>query len=654
MSGPLGWDDPRAAEDEVPFATVVFDGLPFPVRQGLGYANLASFGQKFVIGDPTEADDPLLSLWVITDTSGGGQIDRIRPGSDQGRFRRSSLHTRDPNMTTLGRYVDAYSPGGTGNSWPMGDLSGTYYHAVDKQIYSHDSVNNELDVVAAGVLAEHPVNTSFEFGLTGAGSTPVLWVPHGSLGYSTFNGTTDTFNAAGIQPVAFAEWDDQLWCVTADCTLHLLTEGTGAWVQQCQFDKRHTPRNLLVYPNTIDEPTLHVITNRTVLAYSHGQRRFYPAQGWKNLHPDGGLGSDVSDAIHYSAGMGVRDYRPGGEVSPGGLDRGNGVPAEQRGRIVGLAMAQDELWALVEGRSTVTGTEQFLTQTGPGDEPSGFAAGTVYTSVHFRTIAGWHEAWSSGDATGTPTKIAVSTAGSGLRIWWGHGAVAYSVALPTDQHNPLTGLTVGADRFQASGAHQTGWFDAGMVGFDKIASHLQVNIPPDPVGATATETVTVRYRVDGAADFTHLGTLSAPGRRILPFGAAPDYLGVAFGEIELEWSMARGGTVTTSPAVKAVALHFLKNPHPRDSFTIHVPLDFDAALWDYDPGEGRSRGAVEIRQDLEALLTKRGLVKMEWGRYAWRVRLAQVTGSDATGRDERGSRLVSVVEVPIDQDEVLS
>jgi hypothetical protein len=181
--------------------------------------------------------------------------------------------------------------------------------------------------------------------------------------------------------------------------------------------------------------------------------------------------------------------------------------------------------------------------------------------------------------------------------------------------------------------------------FAKLASAFEVNL--DSGGDT--ETVTVEYDTDWDDDRRLLGVASAKGKTILPFGVetttdgAQFSVGLVFRRIRfwLTWTRTASDS-TQTPVVDSWALKHIRLPLSGSTYRITVPLNFKE--WG-----GRLPG--DIKQELEALLLKDGFVRLQHGdhpaHHSHRVRLSFVSGTDRTGDDDRGSREVTVVEVPL-------
>ncbi len=212
-----------------------------------------------------------------------------------------------------------------------------------------------------------------------------------------------------------------------------------------------------------------------------------------------------------------------------------------------------------------------------------------YPSLHYWTSVGWHGEWKGTDSTAIPRWMKAASTADAFRLWWGMSdGYAYHLKLKRTFHNARTGFLAGVDEFGATGYIETGYFDAAMEGFDKIASHL---ILLDAL-ATSTETITVEFKTDGGG-WEPLGVVNTNGRTSLPFELVSGFSkGRRFNKIAFRFSLARGSTITSTPMIDAATLHFTKIPQNTVSYTITLPLsDF------------KGRDAFEQYNDLTKLVT---------------------------------------------------
>jgi|GEM_PF-6974789 len=608
-----------------PSGLVYLDGVPIPV-ESVRYVNLARFEPKFTFGDYNLDSDSLISSWIQGDWRGGGQAEDLDEGGQQQRYWFSTLETRYAKQLTLATESLAYTPTGAGNAMPVGDLGGVFWVVRGTQLSRWDGTA----FVAAATLAS-PM-------LAKAGIYQgKLYIPHGAAGYSTWDGTTLVAGIAGITPIAFALWDEKLIALEHDGQLSNFN-GT-AWTSPAnsKLDASLRPRTLVVFRNQRDEPALFVVTDRDMWVHDPTTPRLFRTGLNYPPHPESGRAAAVwSDTDMYvSVGVGVHRY--GGVISAMGLDQDDGLPPEYLGTIVDFEPEYNALFALIEGANAAPaiadpgGFEAGLYK----DEEITFGAVSAASSLQMWNGTGWHTAWVSSGATGVPTFARVTTAGGDYALWFGYGTEMYRLPLRKSFHNPKQGRRLGIDRFSAEGYLNSGRFDGSMKGYTKLASHFLVQLDH----ATATERVGVYYRTDRNPAMRLLGEVSTPGETILRFGVDAENFsrGEAFGWIEFEYRLVRGATVTQTPVMEFAILKFLKLPSATTaSWVLPVPVTFDDHL---------GLGPKETMKFLDLLTTSEAFYPFTLGDRTYRVRVAQNQGVNRTGLDERGNRLINLVEV---------
>lgn len=640
-------------------------GLLYPASVQAIYNPTARFSNRIVVGNAEFDSDEVISVDIADDYSGGGQVLDRKEGSDQGRFWWATLHTRDPGALTLAREVARYSGGSIGQflllalAWtasssavahPLADLDGTFYGSFDLGIVAWDETNDEFGATIA-TLDDYPVNRPIAWGSTGVGSTPVLWIPQGSQGYQTFDGAAVAAQVTTVTPVAFCEFDQQLWSLGSDGVL--ASWDGAAWNPTGQLDQRHTPLNLLKKRVADDEYALHAITNYGVWVYNEVHGVFFPTDlSFDVAHPDAGLASgtwaggggqpglaDGTGAaggdLYWHTAMQTYRYTLGSTIAPIGPMRDQGLPAEVRGRAVSSVPEQNGYYVLVQG-DTVMGDDEpeyAFSEMGWNADPWLVSTTTAYSALMVWTGIGWHTAWVSDDASATPTLVTLSGASGAYRLWWGYGGYLYTINLPRDFHLPRQGLQAGLDRFQSAGYLETGWFDAQMAGFHKLASHFQVELDRCESGCS----VIVKYQTDfdDEDDWTTLGDpLTQKGRRMLSFGFA----GVRFQRIRFRLEMT-STDATESPLIRATVLHFDKLPHNAGSWKVVIALgNVDQAVY--------GRDAATMAAELETYLTAQdGFTRFTLGYLDYRTRVAGAVARITTGSEPRSEWELSIIEV---------
>lgn len=257
----------------------------------------------------------------------------------------------------------------------------------------------------------------------------------------------------------------------------------------------------------------------------------------------------------------------------------------------------------------------------------------AYPSIMGWNGVGWHPMWAADSFDYIPTWAAVSAPTSHYRLWWGmDDGNAYYLDLRRTFHNPRQGYLAGVDRFAESGYLLTSKFDASMLGFDKVASHVTVFAD----NATTDESITIEYSIDEGG-WEPLGSVTSAGRTDISFGDA----GRVFNAIQFRVTLARGSTVTNTPVLKALTLLFVKIPQNARSmiFTI-VPSAKDT-------GSYGNRSGQTMFTELDDLNDSRAFFDVRYRGVTYaHCRIAGIRGHDNTA-DDGGQRTVSVIQLPV-------
>jgi DNA-binding beta-propeller fold protein YncE len=207
-------------------------------------------------------------------------------------------------------------------------------------------------------------------------------------------------------------------------------------------------------------------------------------------------------------------------------------------------------------------------------------------------------------------------------------------------HNPRRALLAGDDEFEADGEIITPRFDAAMLGFWKIASHMVVFMD----NATSTETLTIEYQTDEITNWTTLGTVNSTDKTYLPFGTVSGEFseGVAFNWIQFRLTLARGSEEEVTPIIKSLVLAYIKLPQNTNAFNFLVPFPKD--------GYGDFRTGKEIRDALDALITSRKFFTLRFPdqdgeERSYRGYLTALHGDDAPSELTDGQRRCSFIQL---------
>jgi hypothetical protein len=625
----------ESEEAQGEWGVIWLDGVPLPVQGMVGYANLATFAPRLQIGDTSKSSDSFYSVWIFSDGSGGGQVEDLREPSHTERYEHGTAELRYPGkITQPPETVKVSLAGATGDATPVGDyaVSGTTYFwaAYGTSLRKWNKVGLVFD--GGGTLTAAPVAKGVVY-------DDLLWIPQGASGYDTWNGTAVVHSNA-VTPVSLVEWDDKLLALEHDGQVSIWDGATWSSPTELRLRGNRVPRHLVVWWSPERIPTVYIVTDRDVWAVDPLVPYLYRTGLRFPVHPDHGKGATAwrDDAMYVSTGIGVHQLSLGGVVSAMGLDRDDGLPINLRGAIVDMEPEYNGLLALAQGIGTVTtGSDEEL---GPRlEQPMIYddqmvvptATVTARCTLQRWTGIGWHTVWESAGAEGTATKVMVSQADGEYRLWWGYAGSMYTQVLRRTFHNPRQGASIGIDRFALSSSWKSGRFDANMEAFHKLASHFEIHLDPISQG-----TLTVRYRTDHFDGWRTLGTASAPGQTVLEFNPDADAWseGESFHWIEFEHDLTN--TDPLHPVfVNWTALKFVSLPLQTRSWRVQVPLSFETWL---------GYGPRELADHLDAMTTSERYVTFKHQDRTYRVRVAQVHGSDQTGKDFRGGRVLSIIE----------
>jgi hypothetical protein len=655
-----------AGGDPDDYDTITLNGVIIPVT-GMNYTDLGVFETKITFGDFTKDSDNVMSTSVRSTFTGGALISDQQEGTTDARFDFATLHTRSPSQLALNGQdftvvlVDSEDPEHL--VYPIGDFKNKYYTIIHRTLWQMDS--------PAG-LANAPVDCGDvpsaprERGTVWKG---LLHIPLGSGGYATVtNVGVMTVHAPAaapndITPVSFTVWDNKLFALNDNGELRRdVGAGWVASAASATLPVDDIPRRLHWFYDRGGEPMVAIITDKGIWGYEADTNVIHQSRFSLPPHPDNGLASSEwrDDAIYYAAGLGVYKYTSTGTISPVGLDRDDGLPAQYNGRIIDLISEHNGLIALVEGVQSNPAPALLDLDVDAGPFGSSTFGGSFPTSLNLVMMfneAGWHCLW-AGEESSRMTWLAMSavespdvTSGVTKLNYGFHFGITNDVSEPEDHFFPLPKYFFGPKKlvqqknypFREYGEMLDGEFDASMRGFPKLASHIEVNIKNPRDGLSPEGRVEVWYQIDESSSWTQLGTASAYGRNILPFNVDVSgfSLGQSFYSIRFWYKFFRGATMTRTPVVDSIVFKFLKLPLPGTSWACNVPLGYS------DDFLGNSN--TSYREFLRLLPVSGIFTKMQVKRNgkAYRVRVARAQGGQPVGNRTDGTVQLSIILVDI-------
>lgn len=321
------------------------------------------------------------------------------------------------------------------------------------------------------------------------------------------------------------------------------------------------------------------------------------------------------------------------EFSPtGAFIRRFGSSGSSNGQFLaptGIAFTSDGT-SIYVADSTNDELQEFASQTG--------GALSAYPTLHAWTGTGWHCLWAKSVTDYVPTWGVISAPTTHYRLWWGMSDEdAYYMDLRRTFYNPLQGFQAGLDHFADTGFLLTSKFDAGMLGFDKLASHMTFF----PHSASTDETITIEFSIDDGG-WELLGVVNAKRKWNFTFGSGGNSKGRVFNTIQFRFTFERGSVDTLAALYKAATLLFVKIPQNARSqvFPILLPK-----------GDTNTRGSASAQSDrLDALNDSREFFDIEYGGKTYEhCRIAGITGYDQTS-DGGGQRNVNIIWIPVEAD----
>jgi hypothetical protein len=633
---------------QVSWSEVAIDGVPIPVRGGsVRKQDLARFQSKITLGDYSFDSDPLLSTYNISSLTGGMGNEHLKEGVDDETYWTGTLETRYPGQITLLPRTWTYSGplANAGNAYPIADFPSdapSFWAVFDTTLTRWNIGTNTFDQM--GDLTAFPVGKGVEF-------EDKLYIPLGNAGYATVDKGTYVLNVlTDLHVRSFTIWDNKLAALTMERYVRLKIEGAAFEAENAAFrvPSGSVPRQLVVFVNQQGAPTLYIVTNTDLYAYGRDETFLYRTQLQFPPHPDNGRAACNwrGESLYVSVGLGIHSYN-GGIIGSMGPDSRYGLPAHLRGVVTDLAPEYNNLLCLVQGMGTVDPNESQDWQIGDAmyeQNVRPFIERDAHAVLLRYNGNSWHPAWESEDAGRLATWVMVSRADNRYQMWWGYDGKMLTQKLPYAFQNPKQGLRAGVNEFEGSGDLITGWMDADMVAFDKLASHMEILLDDPLENRLAVGSVTIQYQYDNNPGWYHLGDATHIGMTCMPFnvseseGSTGFSWGLPFRRIRFKIAAA-SGHIMQSPVIRSVMLKFIKIPISQLSFTFDVALDFSEDF--------KNSGAGELADFIRSKASANYYSEFAHRTDTYRVRISQTQSTDQTGYDLRSTMSVSAVEVRI-------
>ena len=636
---------------------ISLNGVYYPITRPVRSTLASIYPAKVVIGDTTKDDQLRSSIVAWSDWRGGIGINRMEGASGVNRAWFSTCQLRYKNHLVLANLATATDTPSHGLGQAKIGRIETFNNEVyafwnggsgaTPKLFMYANASDSWGSALTTTNITDEVTDSVVF--TNASGTSYLVFAHydaNGSGYSySTNGTSWTTDAQDTQFLTV--WDDRLWGISYAGQLW------SAAAVGTEYDDAVLPlpdgsvTALFVARNAMGVPIIYAATTEGLFAHNVDNAMWEATQVAFPVHPDNGKGSvRWRDSVYLASGNGIYKYINGSNaavVTVIGPDRDDGLPSNKRGTIRMMAGSHNELLVGLDAQTTpaavVYNAIPRQWQSHVGSTVMGGDTG-LSTILGYNEM-GWEGKWISGTAGERLDTLHVSTGYNTYRAWWGINGAVYFMDLPKDIINPSE---VDDFAYATSGVHETPWFNASQSEVDKLALNLRIECQD----LSSNETVLVQYATDYSESYTTAVTLTsttmgaAAGTYTYTFGSS---VGTVFRAIKFKLTLSRSTATTTglekfnSPDVVSLTLEWRKKLAAKWGHTIEVDLN--------RPYKGKD--SKDLRTALISAIESTTLVEFTYrddggGTRNYYVDVAAAVGMEYTGRDERGSTTISVVE----------
>ena len=635
---------------------ISLNGVYYPITRPIRSTLASIYPAKVVIGDTSKDDQLRSSIVAWSDWRGGIGINRMEGAADVNRAWFSTCQLRYKNHLVLANLAVAtttptHSLGQT-TIGAINTFSSEVYAAwnggngATPKIYKYANGGDTWsELTTSGITDEVTDSVVFTDGL---GVSYLVFAHYDSNGsgysYST-NGTSWTTDTKDTK--FLAAWDDRLWGISNEGQLW------SAAAVGTEYDDAVLPladgsvTALFVARNALGVPIIYAATTEGLFAHDADNAMWEATQFTFPVHPDNGKGSTRwRESVYIPSGNGIYKYINGSNsavVSVVGPDRDDGMPSDKRGVIRTIAGRHNELLIGIDAQvAPLVDTYDSIPRQWQSHMGSHVMADdTGYSTILGYNELGWEVKWIASDTGTTFDYMHVSSAYNKYRLWWGVNGVVNFMDLPKDIINPSE---VDDFAYATTGVHETPWFNAGQSEVDKLALNLRIECQD----LSADETVLVQYATDYTETYTTAVTLNtttmgaAAGTYTYAFGSS---VGTSFRAIKFKLTLSRSTATTTglekfkSPDVISLTMEWRKKLPAKWGHTAEVDLN--------RPYRGKE--PKDLRAALISAIESTTLVEFTFrddsgGTRNYYVDVTAAVGMEYTGRDERGSTQISVVE----------
>ena len=514
---------------------------------------------KVVIGDTTDASNPLASTWEVTDLRDGIGINVMDTRTDGNRAWWSTAQLRHRGHLVLPILAVTTAADETvADITLLADFKNQIYSCVGTKVHVY---SNGADSWGSSVVTLNNDATDWTSGklYPGDTATDTLVIATGEEVHYATASDTWAVNTTDIKYVVF--WNDFLWGIDADGQLYYTDDLSGSWTPDALLPvDGQVVTGLEIARGPDREQHIYAHTRTTLYVHDNVNTRFVPTDLQLPFHPQGGDGHEVfRGQLFNSAGNAIYRFQAGSDqtvVDVVGPDLDDGLPATRRGAISQLLKSHNELLAVIDATTAVS-TTTLVTRpfTGvmamAGVGFSTFGASRGLSHILGWDGRGWEVKWVSPEVGRAISSALVSSSYNAYRMWWAHNQRVYYMQLPVDVINPTQ---ISEQNYDTTATLETPWFDGGVSNQDKLALSLWV----DSTHPSSNATLKFEYATDLVESYTTLATKTATGESEYTLPSSSDVTGVTNRYIKFRVTWTRDSTVTATPDLHKMFLTYRK------------------------------------------------------------------------------------------------
>jgi hypothetical protein len=530
---------------------IVLDGVPFPIKGPVRYANITVPANPVSFGDASKkGDTQAMSTQIQSSNTGGAKIYRANSRTDTDRWWDSTCDGRSRAGITLPPLSVA-----------MGKPAGL---TTEEHFVFANLVYRWLDATSQWSALDRTLATN-----------PTDWAAFNNSVYVAYGSGYDIKDSAGAWSTVataasfFVVWDAKLWRlaqVGGIWTIYSQQVGAAWSAAVGTLPMTVTPTQMIVYRDASNALAIYVVTNSGLFIYDSVNEQFKESEVRYPGHQQKSRAAVFNDGKLYlaSANLGFLAITSGSQfiVQPVGLDLDDGVPQKWQGKIVDVKAEYNWILVLVDA-SVVVPFDPVDSGLGDPFEPHLWPTVSGNSTLWAFSGTAWHVLWDVPTGNEPATVMDVSSAASTNRVYWGALGQGYYQDLYAGTFNPRQ---ITSRNYGSGCSHVTSWFDMGTENQPKLFKSLQLRVAQ----LSATESITVYYALDlDDSTWLPLGTLTTNGRHEFQintvYGKAADY-------IRFRFDFTRGATTTLTPILEFWANEWMRLLPVTPGFTFLVDL----------------------------------------------------------------------------------